>query len=234
MATFMITGYDNAKCIVPASDLKPNQAGKGVRFKLWMASGRKQDFRTADITQTEAETLLAQMNAENGYQPKAAAKTITTATKSAPTAKTKAGRKLNPLEESARQHIVENIPTLVHSICEEVDIVSIVHNDTNFVPDDGKRFKMFGGGCGFAWITGYRKTDKNKALAEIIGKMHKQADEMVAAALPKNIRKTLEDNGSLWPLLAQSLAYNCAWAWVQVSWLEKQKVKGCRVESRYD
>ena len=209
------------------------QATKGIRFKLWCAT--KQDYRTANITQAQAEQILGEANAKNGYQPKhkATAVSVTTGRKHVPSAKPKATLS-NPLEQSARAHIVANIDTLIHSICEEVDIVSVVKNDTNFLPDDGKRFKMFGGGCGFAWLAGFRKTEKNLKLAAVIGGLHKFADELTAEMMPADVRKVLEDNGSLWPLLAQSLEYNSAWAWVQIKWLETQGVKGARVESRLD
>ena len=211
--------------------LKVNQASKGTRFKLWCAT--KKDYRTADITQTEAEQILAEANAKNGYQPKTKETTqrLTTAAKASPLSKVTAPKSS---KDSALAHIVANIDTLVHSICKEVDIVSVVKNDTNFLADDGKRFVMFGAGCGFAWVDGYRKTAKNKALAELIGGFHQITDELVIKALPNVVRKVLIDNGSLYPILAQSKSYNEAVCWMQIKWLETQGVKGAHVLSRLD
>ena len=214
-----------------ATTLKPNQATKGTRFKLWCAT--KQDYRTADITQTEAEEILRVANEKNGYTGK------TYKVSGGPTEATKKALTAKPsptlsLADSAGRHIVENIDKLVHSLIGESNIVGTVKNDTNFVADDGKRFKMFGGGCGFAWVSGYRKTEKNQALHKLIGGMKEAADLIVTQRLPADVVKMLKDNGSLRPLLAQSEAYNYTWQTIVISWLEKQGVKGAHVLSRQD
>lgn len=201
---------------------------------LWaLKLATKKDYRGLGLTQAEAVKTLAEANAKSGYQPKTnqVAVRLTTAAKASPLSKVTAPKSG---KDSALAHIVANIDSLVHSICEEVDIVSVVKNDTNFLADDGKRFVMFGAGCGFAWISGYRKTAKNLALVQLIGGFHKITDELVIKALPDVVRKVLIANGSLYPILAQSKSYNEAFCWMQIKWLETQGVKGAHVLSRLD
>ena len=90
--------------------LKVNQASKGTRFKLWCAT--KQDYRTADITQVEAEQILAEANAKNGYQPKTKETTqrLTTAAKASPLSKVAAPKNS---KDSILAYIVANIGSFI-------------------------------------------------------------------------------------------------------------------------
>lgn len=142
--------------------------------------------------------------------------------------------KTNNLEDSAKQYIVENIDTLLHSLIKECDIVSVV-KDSPFTPTDNvKKYVMIGAGCGFSWLSGYRKTDKNQKIINAISGLKNEADNLVTKALPEEIRNSLIKSGSLFPLLAQSEAYNQAWCGLKAGWIQIQGVKNVVVNSRQD
>ena len=120
------------------------------------------------------------------------------------------------------QFMIEHIDELKKSILGEMDIKSIVMNDTNFVKDDGKRYTFLGGGCGFSWI----KVDKrNKLAVRIIEEsesIKKDIEKKMVASIDKSYLKKLEACGnSIYAHFFQNLEYKSKYNAIVVRYMEK-------------
>jgi len=106
------------------------------------------------------------------------------------------------------KYLMANLDKLAQIFGQEMKIASCVMNDTNMLPDDGKRYLFLGAGCGFSWL---RCDRRNKLATEII-KDSELLKSKIDAAFIKTIDKAylqkLENSGNpIQAHLSQNLSY---------------------------
>jgi len=131
-------------------------------------------------------------------------------------------KKVNlPKQVSSKKHSVENlilymlsnIPKLKKAIIGEMGIGSIIKNDTNFVPDDGKRYVFLGGGCGFSHIKVDGRNKLSVKIEEDGRAIKKDIEAVMIKTIDKGFLTKLEDSGNpieahLFQNLIYKIAYN--------------------------
>lgn len=222
-----------------ATEIKPATAQQywALRAAHKSAFGAFKDYRGENLSFEQASEELARLNGISGYEGKQSKLATTTR----PVNIVKAKNNVNStnivatpnnvsLEDSFRAYIVSKIEVLAQALRSELGIEVTLQNDPLWFKDNGQRWEFYGMGCGFAYITGYRKTAKNEALLQVTGAIKQQIDAQVRGLLPLQIVM----NKPVIPLQAQSLVYNQTYQELGCMWLASQGVTGCFVNSRLD
>lgn len=177
---------------------------QATRKQLWaLYCIYKKDYRNSNLTVEEASELIGAAKGIKTHLPQEGAE-----------------KKIESLEQYLTSK--ESIKKLIDVLGAEFKIGSIIMNDTNFLPDDGKRYLLLGSGCGFSYIN-YDK--RNKKIENIVN----QADrlkEKVNAEVRKNIDesylKKLENCGnSIQAHQFQNLRYKAAYNYLVISYMQK-------------
>ena len=119
-------------------------------------------------------------------------------------------------------YLIENMSKLITAITGEMDVTSIVKNDTVLLPDDGKRYVFLGCGCGFSYI---KFDGRNKLAAQIVedSKICKKfIEEKMLKALKPEYLANLERLGN--PIeahMAQNLNYKSDYNNLIVRYMEQ-------------
>lgn len=220
----------------PTTDLT-SPASAAIRRALYYAT--KKDYRTATITQGEAVALLQAANERNGYQGKGT-KTPPKGFGEAPTKKVASKPvviktdKTAVLQAGMKQALMWAVPELATYLAALMGYKEVVMNDTNFLPDDGKRFVLRGGGCGFAFIR-FRKSPKATMLHDYFKQIKREVDTAVYSALPPALVAECQADGNyIQAHLTQNELYNNKLAWVAAKYMESVGVTNVWVESRAD
>lgn len=170
----------------------------------------KKDYRNVEITFEEAHKILSE---GEKYVKKASAK--------------------KGLKEFMLMD--ENIKKLLHTLNLELDIKGIVKTDTSMLPDDGKRYLMLGGGCGFSFI---RTDGRSKKATAILNEVRPAKDaverEIIKRVGLEQVDRLRKCGNPIQALFLQNLAYNNALNWIVVRYMEEQGIKKATVDSRYD
>ena len=87
-------------------------------------------------------------------------------------------------------------------------MVSVVMNDTNFVPDDGKRYTFLGCGCGFSYIECDKRNKLAVKIIEDSGTIKKWVEKEMLKSIDKRFLAYLVSTGNpIQAHLAQNLNY---------------------------
>ena len=132
-----------------------------------------------------------------------------------------------PLEQkhsliNLKQYMIEHIADLRGSILQEMNVVSVVMNDTNFVPDDGKRYTFLGCGCGFSYIECDKRNKLAVKIIEDSGTIKKWVEKEMLKSIDKRFLAYLVSTGNpIQAHLAQNLNYKSAYNYLIVRYMEK-------------
>ncbi len=171
----------------------------------------KKDYRNENLTFEQASKMIAEANDNKPHVAK--------------------------VKKSSIKDIIlsqESIQKLTDCLIAQMGIQSIVMTDTSLLPDDGKRFLFFGGGCGFSYIRYDKRSKKAGAIIDEAKALKQTVDAKVRENLGKNVLDYLIKAGN--PCQAhqfQNLAYADCFNSIITGYLNEQGIK-CYIDSRLD
>ena len=141
-------------------------------------------------------------------------------------------KKVRYTKKLLENYLISNIPKLLECIGAEMKIGSIVMNDTNFLPDDGKRYLFLGAGCGFSHLDCDKRNPLGKKiiqdsldLRDVINK------KLISCIEPAYLKKLEQSDNPIQAHLAQNLNYKCAYNYIVVRVMEYFDIKKINVRN---
>lgn len=179
--------------------------------QLWaLFCATKIDHRNMGLTKEQAHERLSKLNEGREAKPKSNNKGLLA-------------------------YMLDHVDQLKKALIDETKYGAIVMNDTNLLPDDGKRFIMLGGGCGFSWIRFDGRSKKGKAILEESGLIRKQVENAIVKSIDKKIIQYLNKCGNpIGALLLQNLQFNDEYNKVVMGYMRQVGVKNLWLDSRLD
>lgn len=175
------------------------------------------DYRDQNLSFEKAKFMIQEANEKSGYIGKAKAIIPTI---------------LHYLTS------MESIEILKKSICDEIEIKSIILSvDINSKPIEGsKKYVFLGSGCGFSNIEFDGRNRKAHFVIEKANEIRKDIDNLVVNSFDKKVLQYLKDCGNpIEALQAQNMDYKITYNQLIVSYLEKYyDAKDIWVNSRLD
>lgn len=186
------------------------------RRQLWAlkcATGK--DYRGENLSMADASKLLSEANAAKGY------------------AKQKKGT--NILIAAYRERYKEIVAKVKETLVKDtLKCQSVVMNDTNYVKDDGKRYRFVGTGCAFVWMEYDKRSKIRKEYDEFCSKNHRNVIQSVLNELPADLKREYEQTGCpLGAVLWQDCEAQLAYYW-ECAKIAKEKGHDVWVNYRYD
>lgn len=176
------------------------------------------DYREQNLTIEQFNILLKEANEKSGYVGKVKKEAIPTI--------------LHYLASN------ESIETLKKSICDEIEIKSIISSvDINSKPiKESKKYIFLGSGCGFSNIEFDGRNRKAHFVIEKANEIRRDIDKLVVNSFDKKVLQYLKDCGNpIEALQAQNMDYKITYNQLIVSYLEKYyDAKDIWVNSRLD
>lgn len=161
-----------------------NPATKKQRFALWLASkscGEPKDFRTMELTVSQAAKLLQEYNERTGYNK--------------PTEKQPVNKEEKYKKEFIKFFKEKYLGQAVARVHKVLQQASEVYETDAFGNDlGGKRYKMYGC-CAVGWLE-FRRCKKYELIYKVArGAFNHECMELVHASIDKKIIKRLEREG---------------------------------------
>jgi hypothetical protein len=184
------------------------------------------DYRNANLTYKQADKLIKEYNAKNGYQ-----KPLKTSKNEQKTHTSKM-----TLEAEFIKYITDNMYKVVEACNDEKQIKSVVKNDTKYMKDNGKRYAFFGGGCGIVWLKYDKRCKLAKEIDELDNKHYlKTFTSIFESHFSKDVVKYHDSVGfPIGAMFQQSLQTKLAYYDIVRSFMLLKGVKKVSIEYRYD
>jgi hypothetical protein len=133
-----------------------------------------------------------------------------------------------------KAHMLANLPELLASIIGEMDIKSVIMNDTKFIKDDGKRYVFLGAGCGFSYIKCDGRSKLGMSMIKDSESLKTEIEKEMLKSVDKAFLKSLEECGNpIQAHLSQNLNYKAKYNGIAMRYMNQFDIKGLTMRN-YD